>query len=199
LRYDYAVLSASNTCPSGTYRFSRRFDNEDSSNHNTSEGDTSPNVTTSASSGHTTLFFCFVPRGSGGFSTWSSALDGQIIFSAGNEGSLNGIVANSGVFGTDDEDDGNNDQFWSSAPEYTARMRAIVTGDRNTTLSWATDSTVTVIDAGTSSTCDAAYLQTRRDREFRCTYGHDGKVCTLPGWDQVTWAYDRANWLYCMF
>ena len=34
LRYDYAVISASNVCPTGSYSFSSRFDNEDIKNHN---------------------------------------------------------------------------------------------------------------------------------------------------------------------
>ena len=200
LRFDYAVISASNACPSGSFRFSRRFDNEDSSNHNTSEGDISPNVSSASASGYTVINFCFVPRNEfGGGGTWDSWLDGQIIFSAGNEGQLNGIVANSGTFGTDDEDDSNNNQFSSSASEYTTRMRAIIAGGRNTNFNWATESTLVTIDLGSRSSCDQAYLEQQALRQIQCSYGRGSGGCSVPGWDKASKAYDNVNSWFCMY
>jgi len=198
LLYDYAVISASNVCPAGSYRFSRRFDNEDGKNHNTFEGDISPN-TSSGGLGATVLNFCFVPKDPyGGGGTWDSSLDGQIIFAFGDSG-LDGGLQTSGTFGTDDEDDSNNNQFSSSSSTYTSRMRAIISGGRDTVFHWATDSDLVTIDLGTRSTCDLAYLQQQQMRQIVCNYGRSGGPCHLPGWDTASKAYDNANKWFCMY
>jgi len=197
LRFDYALISASNQCPAGTFRFSRRFDNEDDSNHNSYQGDISPNVSVSSAS---LINFCFVPRGSGGRGTWDSGLDGQIIFSAGNEGALNGIVTNSGTFGTDDEDDSNHNAFSSTAADLTTRMRAIIAGGGNTVFNYATQSPLTTVDLGTRSTCDVAYLQQQAERQIECSYGRNpGAQCNIPGWKYAVAGYDKAQNLFCMY
>src|SRR4029079_3566372 len=60
LAYDYALISASNVCPAGSYLCARRWDNEDSGSHNAKSADIAAN-TTSNDTGVTWINFCFVP------------------------------------------------------------------------------------------------------------------------------------------
>jgi hypothetical protein len=60
----YAVLRLGSACPAGSEAFSRTFDNEDTSNSNSSTGNIFPNTSTQSPS-KTTLGFCLF-RGSAG-------------------------------------------------------------------------------------------------------------------------------------
>jgi len=184
LSADYAVLSASNVCPANSYRFSRRFDNEDGANHNATVGDISPN-TTDTNGGASNLFFCFVP-GTSGAASWNNIFDGSVIFT-------NGAVATKGAFRTDDEDDGNNNSYWSSATQYSSRMQALVSGGSNTTFQFGTNSQLDVVDLGTTSDCGNPDYKIG----FKCSYSTSGTFegCKPIGGVDDYWAF--AKDMFC--
>ena len=130
LAYDYAVISAANVCPAGSYRFARRWDNEDSSNHNAWSADIAPNSSGRSGNGWTWINFCFVP-GQAGAPTSSPSLLPWIVFTRQNMKAYGGV---SGYMYTDDEDDANNNQYSvpaASAP-YKTRMQAIISAGSGT-------------------------------------------------------------------
>jgi hypothetical protein len=182
LSHDYAVLSASNVCPQGSYRFSRRFDNEDSSNHNETVGDISPH-SSDTNGGATWLHFCFV-RAQSGAPSWSSEFDNSLIFT-------NGPVANKGAFRTDDEDSDNHNSYSVPAPGagYTSRMQALVSSGSNTTLQFGTNAAFDVVDLGTGAGCaDSNYKI-----GFKCRFGTNGQFqgCAPVGGLDDWWAFTK--------
>jgi len=184
LSSDYAVVSASNVCPANSYRFSRRFDNEDGSNHNATVGDITPN-SSDTNGGATNIFFCFVP-GASGAPSWDSLFDGSLIFS-------NGGLANKGVFRTDDEDDDNHNSYWSSATQYTARMQALVSAGSNTSFMFATNSQLDIVDLGTTSDCGNPNYKVG----FKCSFSTSGTFqgCKPIGGVEDYWAF--AKDMFC--
>lgn len=184
LSHDYAVVSASNVCPANSYRFSRRFDNEDDANHNATLGDISPN-TSDTNGGATNIFFCFVP-GVAGAATWSSLFDGSVIFT-------NGPVATKGMFRTDDEDDSNRNSYSSTASQFTTRMQALVSSGSNTVLRFGTNSQLAVMDFGTTSDCGNPNYKVG----FKCSYTTSGTFqgCLPVGGLDDYWAF--AKDMFC--
>jgi hypothetical protein len=192
LSHDYAVISASNVCPANSYRFGRRFDNEDGSNHNAAVGDISPNSTSTAG-GSTWIYFCFVP-GVAGRPVWDAVLSNQIVFTVGP-------VSNKGTFYTDDEDDasgfsgknGNGYSVATNATAYTARMKILVSDGQNTRFSFGTNDAIDVIDLGTTASCaDSNYKV-----GFKCSYTTSGtfKGCQPVGGLSDWWAF--AKDMFC--
>lgn len=93
---NYVVLQLGSSCPAGSTRFSRVFDNENDSPHNWSSGNIGPNLQGGTD---TKLYFCFFPAA-------------QIMFSFPNFHVPYGVFAQpnsasfaSGKVDTDDEDD----------------------------------------------------------------------------------------------
>jgi hypothetical protein len=143
LSHDYAVISASNSCPANSTRFFKRWDDEDSGNHDATEGDVTPGWS-SSNGGATGMYFCFVPAGSG--PDWSSTFDGSFVFTRK-------ALANRAQSDQDDEDDANNNGYSSDNSSYTTRMQALISGGSNTTIYIATASPATAVDMGTRTDC----------------------------------------------
>jgi hypothetical protein len=146
LSHDYAVLSLSSTCPSNSYRFTRRFDNEDTGNANKVSGPVGV-TEIGISGGYAVLNFCFVP-GKAGAPAWNQFLNNSLVFTNANLGV-------SGRFYTDDEDGSDNNNQWSTvAPEYASRMQALVSTGANTWISYGSGSTTATLDAGNLAGCN---------------------------------------------
>lgn len=134
LSFDYAVLSFSDNCPDGSYRFARRLDNEDYNNHNYSQGWPYPSVVSNGSNGYAWIYFCFRPKESFAPSTppadWASK---YMLFTPSNPASPGAI---SGSYYNDDEDSKNNDQWTNTYPD-NARVQAIIPAGSNTRWNFA--------------------------------------------------------------
>jgi hypothetical protein len=62
LKYGYAVLRLSSSCPTGSLPFARFWDNENTNNRNYNSGNISLSTQWGPGSlGHTRMEFCFVP------------------------------------------------------------------------------------------------------------------------------------------
>jgi hypothetical protein len=183
LAYDYAVISASNVCPGNSIRFTRRFDNEDDANHNATQGDITPN-SSSTNGGATYLNFCFVPKA--GTGAWDPMFDNQIILAP--KGASSDMWVD---LYTDDEDDANNNQ-WSAASgtssDIQTRMKAIVPVGGNSHLYGMTKSDFTTLDMGTQTSCSSSSVN-------RCTYARFGdRSCAI--WQPAKEKYDKVvSWL----
>jgi hypothetical protein len=135
LSFDYAVLSFSDACPDGSYKFAKRMDNEDYNNHNYSLGWPYPSVVSSGSGGYSWIYFCFRPSAAGAPVTppanWQSK---YFLFTAAN---ANAPYATKGYYYNDDEDSNNNNQWTTTAPGFTPRMQAIIPAGNNTRWNFA--------------------------------------------------------------
>jgi hypothetical protein len=134
LSFDYAVLSFSDNCPDGSYKFARRLDNEDYNNHNYSEGWPYPSVVSNGSNGYSWIYFCFRPSEAGAPTTppanWASK---YMLFTSPNPGSPGATL---GSYYNDDEDNNNNDQ-WTSTFGIYSRVQAIISAGSNTRWNFA--------------------------------------------------------------
>jgi hypothetical protein len=156
LNFDYAVILASNSCPTNGIKFTRRQDNEDWSNHNSSSGDVTPNI---VNGGYTYINYCFVP-GSVGAPNYNALFEDRFVYAKSSN------WRNTGSFYSDDEDDGNNNGWSSTNTSYNARMSALVSAGSNTQIYFASNSPVVTEDLGTKAEC-------------RWTGGAIGTECTV--------------------
>jgi hypothetical protein len=187
LAFDYSLISASNVCPANSYRFTRRFDNEDDANHNTSTGDITPNITSSSSLGSTILNFCFVPKLDNGPS-WDPILDNQLVF--GKTTLLPKYIQ----FHVDDEDDKNNNQ-WNAASgtpsEFIPRMQEGISTGGNTDLVATTANNLVTLDFGDKSDCG----KPTTSMGIICTYQRGSFGC--GPWQAAQTVFDLAKYMYC--
>jgi len=115
---DYAVLKLSDTCPAGSISFSRVFDNEHNHNHNSKEGDITPNKYKPT----TLMYFCFFPSAQ----TMTSFPDFGLpygVFAAPSSAWLA-----TGYVYTDDEDTDNKDYTTWEGIADTSRFTKIIYG-----------------------------------------------------------------------
>ena len=185
LSYDYAVIMADASCPSNSSQFTRRFDNEDGSNHNSYTGSISPNISSSSSGGYTILNFCFVPKGPAGSPNWNAQFNQYVIFTAEK-------LSNRGTFYTDDEDDNNNDQYNTYGSPYGDRMKAIISDGSNTTFRFGALSTGFKVDnLGDQSECHGGggggLDCVARDGYMQCTPLNQNTFS--QAWNTLTFAY----------
>ncbi|WP_437276460.1 hypothetical protein WME90_35170 [Sorangium sp. So ce375] len=111
----YAVLKLGGTCPAGSEAFSRTFDNEDTSNSNSSTGNIFPNTSTQSPS-KTTLAFCLFRGSASAMSTFPNLGFNYGILARANLSKSVGVGWD-GWIETDDEDtaNGNSMSFsWSA-------------------------------------------------------------------------------------
>ncbi|HLP40052.1 MAG TPA: hypothetical protein VK465_00975 [Fibrobacteria bacterium] len=177
LSHDYAVISASDVCPANSYRFYKRWDNEDAGNHNAASGDITPGWTDRSGSA-SGMYFCFVPAGSG--SSWNSLFDDHFLFS-------NAALGNRASFYQDDEDNNNNNQYSSTNATYTGRMQQLISGGSNTRLNVASASPAVSYDGGTGNGCGTGGQI--------CSYNSQGvPVCRAMS-EAVDWLIIASNYL----
>jgi hypothetical protein len=121
-RDDYAVLKLGTTCPADSQEFSRTYDNEDSGNGNTRSGVIAPNISNS----NTKLFFClFRYSSSGAVQSAFPALGVGFQYGVFGPEDFNRGALAFGRFRSDDEDDGNTNQFSAPSDALTAARRII--------------------------------------------------------------------------
>lgn len=182
LSYDYAVISASDTCPGNSYRFYKRWDNEDSGNNNHYVGDISPH----SMGDNTKMYFCFVPK-QAGKPKWDSLFDGSIIFTKEE------TLSNHGYIRQDDEDKRNSNKYGTDHAEYGARMQAIISHGKNTKMYFGTQSTVTTDNLGKNRGCK--YPDVKVD--YECKY--DGRVKKCKPITDFDTLKNVANFLVCLW
>ena len=127
--YDYIVLKMDSECPAGSYPMMRYHDAEDNNNANVASRYIWPNVVNTDA----TLEYCFVPRNSS--SSKKYPFDNKAYGVFANPGSnVSPYIAHTEIY-VDDEDNGNaNWWYLDEVPSvYHDRVRAIMSGDKNTT------------------------------------------------------------------
>ena len=133
---DYAVLKLGSDCPVGSFEFTRNFDNEDTSNNNSSSGGIAPST---QNSGGTSLKFCaFIHY------PLAKCTGGSPPVEFPNVGFSYGVFAQPLIYGaletgqiyTDDEDSGNRNSWdLSKLPSHGPGVVAeLMSGSSNTTL-----------------------------------------------------------------
>ena len=124
-RFDYAVLSLENECPTGAFRYGRRHDTQDGG-HNSSTGYVGVNEVGS----NVTLYFCYVPKNVNAEARW------PFHWSNGVFAKFDVKYASRYELYIDDEDDSNHNKWpgLSSLPQYIQNgINVIMSGSRNTT------------------------------------------------------------------
>lgn len=129
----YAVLMLGTSCPNGSLKGYRYFDNEDDSNNNSSTGTISPSSTADS---YTKMYFCMFMTGSSSSATMSSfpTLTSGFKYGVFGTSSFSKAVDSGWVY-TDDEDDSNNNAY--SASGFSTAAQQIISSGSNTKLKMA--------------------------------------------------------------
>jgi hypothetical protein len=129
----YAVLKLGTTCPNGSNTFSRRFDNEDDNNGNSTTG-TVGSIAPNVVDDNANLVFCLFRGGSQTMGAFPQNFPGANHFGYGvfaQDTFTRGLAT--GFIRTDDEDDNNGNSYSASAAIF-EDARLIVSDGANTVM-----------------------------------------------------------------
>lgn len=127
----FGLLRLGSVCPGGSFEFSRKFDNEDNNNDNSSVGHIYPHASRVSDGGsYTQLQYClFLPKGSLGMAGFPSLNMRYGVLGAPN---LSGAISNGTIF-TDDENTNNSNAFGGAY----SGASSFISGGVNTTIRFA--------------------------------------------------------------